>query len=568
MKFIAIRWKNLLSTGNDWIQLKLDDRPMTLIIGKNGHGKSQLLDAICFGLFNQAFRNINKNQLVNTINKKQLIVEIVLESHNSKYVIRRGIKPNIFEIIKDGSILEQGADHQLMLEKDILSIDYKTFCQVNVLGSASYTPFMLLKSDQRRKVVEELLDGQIYGKMLLIAKAKHKQMQSEFQQLSADIDINKHKIQTQQTLISKQLELKENYISQQKSEINKLVVTETVLSKQLDSKIIDLTTQSNKLISFDVNIEAAGLMVIDYNNQLQVLKYQKSQLKLNEVTDICSECGQLVDQDHLKAQHKLYHQHISTILNQIDQLNTRVVKLNEVISTSNTLTKSMTDTKNNINNLQQQIQNISVQIDNITKNIKTSPYTTIDVTHEQLDLNKFNQQLHKSTNDYNKVSKDLEINKQCINLLADDGLKAQLIDKYIPIINQSINNFLEKMDLFVSFELNSQFEETIKSRYRDTFSYGSFSEGEKLRIDLAILFTWRYIAKLKNSASSNLLIMDEVLDSSLDDSGVDDFIEIIKNTVDNENTIVISHKQSIVDNFDYVITAEKDGLFTSYTSNV
>lgn len=563
----AIRWKNLLSTGNDWISIPLDQHTTTLIVGKNGHGKSQLLDAMCFVLFGKPFRKINKAQLVNSINKKNLVVELIFDVGNITYIIKRGIKPNVFEIYKNGQLIPQTAstdDYQDILERDIISVDFKTFCQVNILGSAIYTPFMELKADQRRKVVEDLLDGQIYSKMSVIAKIQLKQVQEQVQLISGDIKVLNHQIETQQKLIDQQKSMTTVSLSQFQDQIDQIDKQQISLTDQIDEINSSIAGVDQEINDLPVPLSKAEQASYQIESEITSINSKIARTQSSQVETTCSKCGQGIEHNHNFEADK--QNAIADLNQQLAKFEQRKVKINQIIEKGSQLQKSRTTFISQKDQAKYTFNSNITTRENHVNQINEIQQVT-DNKQDLLQLEQFKLNLAQATTSFDQLHDDSIVLKQCIVLLADDGLKAQLVNKYIPIINKSINQYLEKMDLFVSFEIDSQFNETIKSRHRDSFSYASFSEGEKLRIDLAILFTWRHIARIKNSTSSNLLILDEVLDGSLDEAGIEDFIKILHAAVDADNTIIISHRDSIVDSFENVILATKNGNFTEYVVN-
>lgn len=568
VKFHKIRWRNLLSTGNAWISVVFDANPMTLIVGRNGHGKSTMLEALCFVLFNKPFRDINKPQLVNTVNKKDMLVELALSVGSDQYVIRRGIKPAVFEIYRNKELIDQNSDngdYEDVLQS-IIGQSYKTFCQVNILGSAAYTPFMQLKTPERRKVVEDLLDSQIYSVMLKIAKEDQKSLNLSSRELINEIDVIEHKIETLNRLIARQ----ESDLETRQAETWKQVDVLQAQLEELDRNVFrqkvlfEAAQQALDALPFD--IEKLSDAISDTNAQIAEIKARISTAdkQLTGVEgDNCPVCQQKIDENHKHSVEDEITKSKNDLVTQLLKLQKRQQKLKEMSEERSKVGDNIWQHKNALEKIVYRRDLLKSNHDNLFKQYSQLMNTVIEPV-DAAELETLQTTLKTTKDKYDDQCKQLDLIKKCIAYLGDDGIKAKLVNKYIPIINQTLNQYLERMDLFVEFTLDEQFNETIKSRFRDTFSYNSFSEGEKFRIDLAILFTWRKISSLRNSVSSNLLIMDEVLDGSMDSLGKQEFMQILHSLSDAQSTFIISHDQALADQFDNVITAVKNGNFTNY----
>lgn len=559
--FKTIRYKNILSSGNTFTEISLNQYATTLIVGSNGAGKSTILDALCFGLYNKPFRKINKAQLINTVNGKGTLVEIEFSIGKKEYLVRRGIKPNIFEIHVDGKLVDQNADakeYQEYFETQILKLNHKSFSQIVVLGSASFVPFMQLTAANRREIVEDLLDIQIFSVMNSILKDKVSVNKTSI--LSVDhsissvadkIEIYKKHVeslkQNNDELI-KQKEDRIQTIEQKIAEHNKSIADSEQEQNDLADSIADepkVTAKLNKLIDFQ-----------------RVLSTKKSKIiKDNEFFDDnndCPVCRQGINHDHkqtIVSKNKTDVAEIEDgellLKEELDKVRARQAEIQAINSKISACKQSISSDKIEIRAAQSSINDLRSEIASLNKNT-----TQIDVNTAAIAEQKAELKTHISSKE--ELLKDKQTFEIAAALLKDSGIKTKIIKQYVPVINKLINKYLAAMDFFVSFELNESFEEKIKSRFRDDFSYESFSEGEKCRIDLALLFTWRTIAKLRNSASTNLLIMDEIFDSSLDTQGGDELIKIMQGIVGDSNIIVISHKtDQMIDKFDHVVRFEK-----------
>jgi DNA repair exonuclease SbcCD ATPase subunit len=561
--FKKLRWKNFLSTGNVFTEIDLASKDTTLIIGTNGAGKSTILDALTFGLFGKPFRKINKPQLVNTITQKNCLVEIEFSIGTVQYKIIRGLKPNVFEVYQNGNLLNQSAemkDYQEILEKQILKVNQRSFCQVVILGSATFQPFMQLPAGQRREIIEELLDLQIFTVMNSLLKDK--------------VAINNEAINSkysEKKIIESKLEMTIEHMKEIQQNNEKVIEEKQSLINDTNQLIMELNVQHN----MDHNkIEELKSQIQDNEtiskkiNKLSKLRHQieaKSAL-LNEDVNFfaehknCPTCKQEIEEhfrENTIAEKMIEIKEIESGLKKLsEEYETANYRLNEimmVMSETQSLEMKKIETKTKMTSLGKYVSQLDSEIKNLKQN-QTEQYDN--------KLIEFENSLKDIEIDYNELVEEKHILMASGTLLKDGGIKSKIIRQYIPIINKLINKYLSSMDFFVSFELNEEFNETIKSRYRDNFTYASFSEGEKQKIDLALLFTWRSIAKLRNSINTNLLIMDEVFDSSLDQNSTDYLFNIINEVAKDNNIFIISHKEHMNEKFSNVVKFIKNKNFS------
>ena len=564
--FKKIRYKNFLSTGQQFIEIQLDRSSKTLVVGENGAGKSTMLDALCFGLFQRAFRNIKKDQMINSINEKDCVVEVEFIIGQNQYKIVRGIKPNIFEIWCNDVMLNQDAavrDYQKHLESTILKLNFRSFTQVVILGNASFVPFMQLRAKHRRQVVEEILDIEIFSKMNIMFREKVKSQdelikQSDFnsQLIEGKIDSQKKHIEdlsgnNKQTIDKKILEIQQAQtdIDNYKLDIDRVSAEKTVLQNEIIDET-KINTKYKQLHNMEAKLE-------------NTCSKHKKDLKFFESHNDCPTCQQNIDEafkstmiDKKKNKVVEIDSAMSQLVKEITTTETRLSKINETMVAIrekelliNRYETSISEIKKYITSKQNEIDEL--EDDKFTTGAATGQLTELQEQLTEAESTKIKQKEHKTYLDTARY------------LMQDTGIKTKIIKQYLPIMNQFINKNLADMDFFVNFTLDDEFNETIKSRYRDEFNYHSFSEGEKLRIDLAILFTWREIAKLKNSTNTNLLILDEIFDSSLDASGTDEFMRILTNKLAKENVFVISHKgDTLIDKFPSILKFVKYKNFT------
>ena len=564
--FKKVRYKNFLSTGQQFIEIQLDRSSKTLVVGENGAGKSTMLDALCFGLFQRAFRNIKKDQMVNSINEKDCVVEVEFVIGKNEYKVIRGIKPNKFEIWCNGIMLNQDAavrDYQKHLEQTILKLNFRSFTQVVILGNASFVPFMQLRPEYRRQVVEEILDIEIFSKMNFILKDKVKNQdelikQSDFnyQLIESKVDSQKKHIEdlsgnNQQSIDKKQIEIQQSQtdIDNYQLDIDRVTAEKTALQNE----ILDETKINNKYKQLH-NVEA---------KLENTCSKHKKDLEFFETHNDCPTCQQAIDEAFKSTM-------IDKKKNKVIEIDSAMGQLVKEITTTEQRLHSINETMVTIREKELLINRYETSISEIEKymtnkqnevdELEDDKFTTGAATGK---LEELQEQLTNAETAKVKQKEQKTYLDTARYLMQDTGIKTKIIKQYLPIMNQFINKNLADMDFFVNFTLDDEFNETIKSRHRDEFNYHSFSEGEKLRIDLAILFTWREIAKLKNSTNTNLLILDEIFDSSLDASGTDEFMRILTNKLAKENVFVISHKgDTLIDKFPSILKFEKYKNFT------
>ena len=559
IQFKYVRWKNFLSTGNNFIEIQLDQNPTTLIIGENGAGKSTILDALCFGLFGKPFRGVNKPQLLNSVNNSSCLVEVEFKIGSKNIKVIRGIKPNIFEIYVNNKMYNQDAnvrDYQKYLEQQILKLNYRSFTQVVILGSSTFIPFMQLKARHRREVVEEILDIQIFSLMNMLLKQKLKTISDELRDIDYQLELTTEKIELQKKYIDsvkknkdKIIKEKNNLISDNEEEIL-IRQGEIDLLKKDNDVLLNKISDTEKIQKKYNKLKAIQATLIEKH------KSHSTVVDFFENNDDCPTCEQHIDEIFKKDM-------IFNKQKDVDKFSNGLKELEEELKKSRDRQKEISDITDKIreNEVQSAKDNSSViQLEkfNSTLQAEIKQLLTGDVSKSDYDkLKKLKNKLKGIDSQKTKLREDKTYSEAAKNMLQDTGIKTKIIKQYLPIMNKLINTYLTSMEFYVNFTLNESFEETIKSRYRDEFTYDSFSEGEKMRIDLALLFTWRAIAKMKNSTNTNLLMLDEIFDSSLDSSGTDEFLKIL-NTLADENIFVISHKQDIlVDKFRSTIKFEK-----------
>ena len=562
--FKKVRWKNFLSTGNYFLEVQLDRSPTTLIVGENGSGKSTVLDALCFVLFNKPFRTISKSQLVNSINLGGTIVEIEFVIQKNNFKIIRGMKPNIFEIYCNGRMMNQDAnalDTQKILEQQILKLNYRSFTQVVILGSSTFIPFMQLRSKDRREVVEDILDIKIFSLMNFLLKHKVKEVSEELKSIEYEFRISKEKIDLQNKYIEDIRKNKERLIEEKEHLVfdsEKVVLSEQKKADKIKLEIKSLEPETSQKENVKSSIREYHKMEAKLSNRVDENKRQKEFFENNETCPVCTQDIEL----------ELKKQKIEEKSKRIQELNSGIDKLKIELNDKEQLLKGIEMLSKQIREKEVEVAKIGTSITHMERlirqtNIQIQAMKKGEVSEEdKVKLTRLSERCKLQEEQITKLREDKFYVDVARNLLMDTGIKTKIINKYLPIMNKLINGYLTSMDFYVNFTLDNNFNETIKSRHRDEFSYSSFSEGEKMRIDLALLFTWRAVAKMKNSTNTNLLILDEIFDSSLDTTGTDDFLKILHTFAD-QNVFVISHKgDTMFDKFRSVIKFEKQRNFS------
>jgi DNA repair exonuclease SbcCD ATPase subunit len=559
--FKKIKYKNFLATGNTPIEIDLDSHKSTLIVGTNGAGKSTIIEAIVFALFNKSFRKVNKNQLINSINGSDCSVEVDFTIGTTDWKVVRGMKPNIFEIYRNGKILDQSSattDQQKWLEQQVLKLNYKSFTQIVILGASTFVPFMQLPAAHRREIIEDLLDIKIFSTMHVIIKDRIKTTNDQMKNLEKDIEIIKEKVSIQKKYLdnlkdhsTKSIEQKENKIKELNIEIENNTIDIENLSLEVEKK----NEEYSKLQSVDKKIKELAKFQIKFTGKKRDHENYK---KFFEENHVCPQCNQDITDDIKHLHIEQNNNHITKLEDALSKLDTEIEEAEKKLDRKNEITKEIQTLTSQVNSYYNSNNQLHRIIHDIEKEIVDILNNNDNINQEKSKLDVYISEGIKASEKLSEYKNDKSNLDVLNNLLKDGGIKSQIIKKYLPVMNQLINKYLQSMDFYVNFTLDENFDETIKSRYRDDFTYPSFSEGEKMRIDLALMFTWRSIAKLKNSANTNLLILDEVFDSSLDVAGTDDFMRIIRGLDSNTNVLVISHKgDSILDKFDRILKFDK-----------
>jgi len=563
--FKKIKWKNFLSTGNNWTEMDFQKNQTNLIVGTNGAGKSTVLDALTFVLFNRPFRKINKPQLPNSTNEKDCLVEIEFSVNSREYLVRRGIKPNVFDIEVNGKQLHKEADdraNQKILEENILKVNYKSFTQIVILGSSNFVPFMQLATANRREVIEDLLDIRIFSSMNNLIKEKIRQQKEQIKSLDLRKESLKDKVLMQKNFIE-QLE------SRGKDNINANKQKITNLIGEVDAYMLQNATTEESIFGYTKEQEEV-IGATDKLRKLGNLKGKISQ-KVSTITKehkfftentVCPTCTQTIEEE-FRLNRITDAQNSAKELQQGYKDLEETIKLEEererqFIALSKEITKLNNDISQNnarISSNQRQVGDLESEIQTLTEQLENK-----NTEHEKLD--EFQTNLQKVFEDLGTKKEEIVYYDFAYSLLKDDGVKTKIIKKYLPFINQQVNRYLQMMDFYINFHLDEEFNESIKSPIHENFSYSSFSEGEKMRVDLSLLFTWREVARVKNSVNTNLLIMDEVFDSSLDGFGTDEFLKIIRYVIKDANIFVISHKTGLEDKFESVTRFDKKGGFS------
>ena len=558
--FETIRWKNFLSTGNQFTEINLDKDQTTLIIGNNGAGKSTILDALCFSLFGKSFRKINKPQLVNSTNEKDCVVEIEFKIGNTDWKVRRGIKPALFEIYRNDTKLDQSAsanDQQKWFEQTVLKMNYKSFTQIVILGSSNFVPFMQLSSANRREVIEDLLDIKIFTSMNNLIKDKIRQSKEDIRVYQLKKDSLADKVKMQENFIDELENRAKQNIVDKEEKIGQLLVEENNwmgVNEEKNRELVDLQKNIEKYSGATEKLRTLGNLKGKISNKVSTITKEH---KFFAEHTVCPTCNQDIEetfrinriddaQSKAKELQSGYIQ-LEEAIKEEEERERHFINLSKEITS---LTHGISQNNIKITGCQRQIRDLESEIQRVTDQLANR-------TAENEKLESFKQKLNTTYDELAQRRDTINHYDYAYGLLKDGGVKSQIIKKYLPLINQQVNRYLQMMDFYINFTLDEEFNETVQSPIHEDFSYSSFSEGEKQRIDLALLFTWREVAKFKNSTSTNLLIMDEVFDSSLDGFGTEEFLKIIRYVIQDSNIFVISHKESLHDKFHETIRFEK-----------
>jgi DNA repair exonuclease SbcCD ATPase subunit len=561
INFEKIRWKNLLSSGNTFTEIELNSHQTTLILGENGAGKSTLLDALCFGLYGRGFRNLKKDLLINSVNEKGLLVEIEFSVGKKEYKIIRGAKPNIFEIYLDGVLANQTAtvkDYQEQLEKHILKMNYRSFTQVAILGSANFVPFMQLKSVERRKLVEDLLDISIFSTMQDILRQRVTTHTENVRDTSHSINIMEERISGLSNQLLALQENRDQRMAKLETSIDDTQTNIDDLLGRVQEKNVDIEHRKST-ITDEGKVEDKFKEASDLYKQLENRKTTiLEEIEFYESNDNCPTCKQGIDEEH-KTNHVAEKQKKKDeLLDGLGQLYETIRKSEERIARIHEVTTAITSLQTQISLLQTEIHSNVKFIQKIQTEINELEKEGISNSNAQEQMMDNEEKLDILLSKSESLSDQGHYYDIASTLLRDQGVKQKIIKQYVPVMNNMINKYLAQLEFYVGFELNEAFEETIKSRFRDVFKYDNFSQGEKMRIDLSLLFTWRAIARMKNSVNTNLLILDEVFDSSLDVAGTDDFLKLLNTLTERTNAFIISHKgEALYDKFNNVLRFEK-----------
>ena len=561
--FEEIKWKNFLSTGNSFTEVKIDDAPSHLILGSNGAGKSTLLDALCFVLFNKPFRKIIRRQLINSINERECLVEIKFHIGSVKYKVIRGIKPNVFEIYRNGQLLDQDAankDYQAYLEKSILKFNFKSFTQVVILGSSTFVPFMQLTAPNRREVIEDLLDIQIFSRMNLLLKDRVKDIKDNQKECEHLMQIAEQQVAMQKNTIDNMEKMNDDYMKKLHDQFDENEKRVAELSAEVESKKLTIEQYGLKVNNMPEN-QKMHEELRDMRAKIKSnLKRAQKEVAFYKTNDECPTCTQKLPAKLKKKNVESAEEKVEKMTVGLDDITVKINDCFQTIKQQKEICDKITTVQTEILGHQRETESLLIK----SKKILTDTEAEApDVKKEKTKLSEFVKNHKKTAKDCAKVNHEADNLKTVSSLLRDGGIKSRIIAKFIPIINQRINKYLQSMDFFVNFTLDEEFNEIIKSRFRDEFSYASFSEGEKQKIDLSLLFTWRDIAKMKNSAATNLLILDEVFDSSLDSASTEELFKILRGLDSKTNFFVISHKGDILlDKFDTTLRFEKVNDFS------
>lgn len=565
--FKSLRYKNFLSTGNNWTEINLNKTKSTLIVGQNGAGKSTLLDALSFSLFGKPHRNINKPQLVNSINNKDCVVEVEFTVGSNEFKIVRGIKPNAFEIWTNGSMVDQSShakEYQKILEQNILKLNHKSFHQIIVLGSSSFIPFMQLPAQHRRDVIEDLLDINVFSKMNSILKEKNAVLRDRSKEIKYSLDLLDNKISTQKKYIDGITSLNDEFISKRNADIENIRKDISTLEKE--NVACDEFVQENQS-NMQTELNKANdkkQVLLQYQAQFQTkIKALVKDAKFYEQNETCPTCTQDIDSVLRDTNLAETQSKAKELKEAMEQGSKESAIVEETIERFTNLANKIRTELSTISSNGHAIARMQTQIQSYQDELNSKQSASGDLNKANTELNDMFDNQKNINSDRYELNENMLYNSVMTEMLKDTGIKTKVIKEYLPVINNLVNKYLQVLDFFVHFDLDESFQETIRSRHRDAFSYDSFSEGEKQRIDLALLFTWRQIAKMKNSVATNLLILDETFDSSLDHDGVDNLMKILYTLDDDTNVFVISHKGEILDGkFEEKLEFYKDKNFS------
>ena len=569
--FENIKWKNFLSTGDQWSEINFTDSSSTLIIGANGAGKSTVLDALCFALFNKPFRKIKRSQLVNSINEKSTKVQLEFTIGKDEYRVFRGIKPNVFELYHNNKLIDQDAavkDTQKYLEQTILKLNFKSFTQVVILGSSTFVPFMQLSAPHRREVIEDLLDINIFSNMNALLKDRVRTANGQNKDCTHMLRLAKEKVESQQKLINSL-----TAVNQTRQDEKQLKITQNdTLIKGLEKEREKNKEELDRLQKELDNVDDQRAMISDLeSNKAEInaeLKHAKKDIKFLETHDECPTCTQIIDDDFKIGRVSMLQDKGRKLAKDFNNLKLEIKDLLEVVKRADDISMQCHAVRTDIHNSDRDILRLEKENLQINQELIELQTNTPNIEKETETLVQFNKELGVTEKNCGKIAETLDEYFIVSNLLKDSGIKSQIIKRYVPIFNNLINKYLHSMDFFVNFTLDENFNEILKSRFRDEFSYSSFSEGEKQKIDLALLFTWREVARMKNSVATNLLILDEVFDSSLDADGTAELLKILRSFGNDSNVFVISHKGEIlVDKFLRTLKFEKINDFSKLSED-
>ncbi len=563
--FEKIRFKNFLSVGNQFTEVDFKKSATTLIIGSNGAGKTTLLDALTFVLFGKSFRGINKPQLINATNERDCVVEVEFKIATTEYKVRRGIKPNIFEIYRNGSLLDQSSsavDQQKWFEQSVLKMNYRAFTQIVIVGSSNFVPFMQLSSAHRREVIEDLLDIKIFSSMNTIIKDKIRQIKEEIRTLDLKKQSLKDKVEMQKNFIDELENRGKENIKQRKNRINTLMSEVEVYMNEnslFEENVFSLNKNLEEVNNASIKLKKLGNLKGKISQKVSTITTEHKFFKDNTVCPTCTQeigekfrLNKISDAENKAKELRDGYNELERVIQDEEERERQFLMLSKEVSK---ITNEITQNNTRISGHQRQIRDFESEIQTITEQLENR-----NTEHEKLKV--YTETLKNTFDDLSSKKELVTYHDFAYSLLKDSGVKSKIIKKYLPLINQQINRYLQMMDFYINFTLNEEFNESVQSPIYEDFSYSSFSEGEKSRINLALLFAWREVAKLKNSVSCNLIIFDEVFDSSLDSSGTDEFLKIIRYVISDANIFVISHKSGLEDKFESVIRVEKKKNFS------